>query len=144
MSLSVPWKAVLNCLYRPTKGTMESYWKMACSVDESGGKASPGRGKMKPAVMALRINKGEKGLSLYGNGKLVDKLVASTSPDSEHTCLVGPNLLFRIKKIATVIINAVHLSSCPRGSSPEPESRPESKDTATLHTQYCKVLWYKP
>ena len=67
---------------------MESYWKMACSDDVS--KDGPGQSKMKQAVMALRLNKGEKGLSLYGNGKLVDKVVASPSPDSDRTCLVGP------------------------------------------------------
>ena len=69
---------------------MESYWKMTCSEDGRDSKVSPGRDKMKPAVMALRLNRGEKGLSLYGNGRLVDKIVASTSPDSEHTCLVSP------------------------------------------------------
>ena len=99
---------------RPTKGTMESYWKMACSGDDSVCKDGPGGSKLKKkqAVMALRINKGEKELSLYGNGKLVDKVVASPSPDSDRVCYVRPiHIILSMGKVTIMLWSTVHLSS---------------------------------
>ncbi len=99
---------------------MESYWKMSCNDDESICKDGPGGSKLKKqAVMALRINKGDKELSLYGNGKLVDKVVASPSPDSDRTCLVRSmcpichhaNLLWFVPSHSSFITTPLGLTS---------------------------------